>query len=64
MGRNLENITVEDKEYLSVLKVAVIAFVSTPSPQIAVEFARRVVPAEVRPSFVELEELVKKVKKG
>ncbi|MCE5243595.1 MAG: flagellar motor stator protein MotA [Syntrophobacteraceae bacterium] len=63
VAKNLENIASEDKEYLSVLKAAIIAFVNTPSPQVAIEFARRVVPAELRPSFLELENVIKKVKK-
>lgn len=63
VAKNLEYIASEDKEYLSVLKAAIIAFVNTPSPQVAIEFARRVVPAELRPSFLELENVIKKVKK-
>ena len=63
MGKNLENLTNEDKEYLTVIKCALVAFVNTPSPQVAIEFARRVVPADLRPSFLELEAAVKKVKK-
>lgn len=63
MAKNLENIGSEDKEYLTVLKAGIIAFVNTPSPQVAVEFARRVVPQDLRPSFLELEALIKKMKK-
>jgi len=63
MAKNLENMAGEDQEYLNVLKVALLAFVSNPSPQIAVEFGRRVIPAELRPTFVELEELIKQAKK-
>ena len=63
MAKNLENIASEDREYLTVLKAGILAFVNTPSPQVAVEFARRVVPEELRPSFLELEALIKKVKK-
>ena len=63
MAKNLENIAGEDREFLTVLKAGIIAFVNTPSPQVAVEFARRVVPEEMRPSFLELEALIKKVKK-
>lgn len=62
MAKNLENLASEDKEYLNVVKVALLAFVNSPSPQMAVEFGRRVVPAELRPSFVELEQLIKKSK--
>jgi chemotaxis protein MotA len=63
MAKNLENIAGEDREYLTVLKAGILAFVNTPSPQVAVEFARRVVPEDLRPSFLELEALIKKVKK-
>lgn len=63
MGKNLENIACEDQEYLNVLKVAIIAFVSNPSPQLAIEFARRVVPSEMRPTFLELEEVIRQAKK-
>jgi chemotaxis protein MotA len=63
MAKNLENLASEDHEYLNVLRVAIIAFVSNPSPQLAIEFARRVVPNEIRPSFVELEEVIRQAKK-
>jgi chemotaxis protein MotA len=63
MSRNLENIASEDREYLSVLKVGLLAFVNTPSPQVAIEFARRVVPGDLRPTFLELEDVIKKAKK-
>lgn len=63
MAKNLENIASEDREYLTVLKAGVLAFVNTPSPQVAIEFARRVVPGDLRPTFLDLEALIKKVKK-
>ncbi len=63
VAKNLENIANEDREFLSVLKAALLAFVNTPSPQVALEFARRVVPQELRPSFLELESTIKKAKK-
>lgn len=63
MSKNLENMASEDQEYLNVLKVAIIAFVSNPSPQLAIEFARRVVPSEMRPTFLELEEVIRQAKK-
>jgi len=40
-----------------------LAFVNTPSPQVAIEFARRVVPGELRPSFLELETVIKNSRK-
>ncbi|SPF37012.1 Chemotaxis protein [Syntrophobacter sp. SbD1] len=63
MSRNLEYIANEDREFLTVIKAALLAFVNTPSPQVAIEFARRVVPGDLRPSFLELESLVKAAKK-
>ncbi len=63
MSRNLEYIANEDREFLTVIKAALLAFVNTPSPQVAIEFARRVVRVILRPSFLELESLVKAAKK-
>lgn len=63
IAKNLGYIANEDKEYLNVLKVALVAFVGGAAPQIAVEFGRRVIPANVKPSFVEMEEAIKQVKK-
>lgn len=60
MSRNLEVIANENKEYLNVFKVGLVAFVGGAAPQIAVEFARRVVPAVVKPSFLEVEEAIRK----
>lgn len=63
MAKNLENGAGEGREYLNVIKVALISFVTSPSPQMAVEFGRRVVPQELRPSFLEMEQLIKQSKK-
>lgn len=63
MARNLEHIANEDKEYLNVLKVALVAFVGGAAPQIAVEFGRRVIPGNVKPTFVEVEEAIRELKK-
>jgi chemotaxis protein MotA len=63
MAKNMENAASEDKEYLSVIKAALLSFVNSPSPQVAVEFGRRVIPAELRPSFSELEQLIRQGKK-
>ncbi len=63
MSRNLEAVANEDREFLTVVKAALLAFVNTPSPQVAIEFARRVVPGELRPSFLELETLIKNSRK-
>jgi chemotaxis protein MotA len=63
MSRNLEHIANEDREFLTVIKAALLAFINTPSPQVAIEFARRVVPGDLRPTFLELETLVKQARR-
>lgn len=42
--------------YYSVMQVAMIAFLKGAAPQVAVEFARKVMTHDVQPSFAELEE--------
>jgi len=42
--------------YLQVLKVALLAFAKGCSPKICIEYARRTVPPEVRPSFKEVDD--------
>ena len=63
VGRNLGYLANEEKEYLSVLKTGLVSFVGGAAPQIAVEFARRIIPAGVKPSFVEVEEVIRELKK-
>jgi chemotaxis protein MotA len=63
MSRNLEAVANEDREFLTVVKAALLAFVNTPSPQVAIEFARRVVPGDLRPSFLTLEAVIKNSRK-
>jgi len=62
-ARNLEYIANEEKEYMNVLKIALVAFVGGAAPQIAVEFGRRVIPGNVKPTFVEVEEAIRELKK-
>ncbi|MCW5980706.1 MAG: flagellar motor stator protein MotA [Bryobacteraceae bacterium] len=45
----------EEGQFLHVLRVAVIAFVKGTSPLLSVEFARRVIPPHVRPTFQAVE---------
>jgi chemotaxis protein MotA len=64
MAKNLEFIAQEELQYLNVLKIALKSFVSNnAAPMVAIEFGRRAIPAKQRPSFVEVEEAVRKVRK-
>lgn len=44
--------------YYKILKAGMVAFLSGAAPQVAVEFARKALPHNVQPSFVELEEIL------
>ncbi|MBI5815851.1 MAG: flagellar motor stator protein MotA [Nitrospinae bacterium] len=56
LGRIMELMAAEDTEYMIVLKVSLLAFIRGAPPQISVEFGRRVVPAGLRPTFLQVEE--------
>lgn len=60
MGTNLGHTAEEDMIYFQVIKVALVSFVGGAAPQIAVEFARRAIPSDVKPSFNELEDALRK----
>ena len=62
-SRNLEFVANEGRDYLNVFKVALVGFVGGAAPQIAVEFGRRVIPGNVKPSFMEIEEKIRELKK-
>jgi chemotaxis protein MotA len=52
---NMTKIADDEHAFLYVLRVLMIAFLKGSAPIMAVEVARRAVPAHVRPSFKELE---------
>jgi chemotaxis protein MotA len=64
MAKNMEFIANEDMQYLNVIKVALLAFIGGgAAPKVAVEFGRRVIPAEAKPSFIEMEDALRSSKK-
>jgi chemotaxis protein MotA len=56
ISANMSKAADEERAYLHVLKVVVIAFLKGTAPIMAVEAGRRAIPGHVRPSFVELEQ--------
>ncbi len=62
MAANLEHQAKEHEIYFGVIKSALVAFVGGAAPQVAVESGRRVIPTKERPSFLQLEEEIKKWK--
>ena len=63
MAKNMEHSASEELQYLSVLKMAIVAFVGGAAPQVAVEFGRRVIPAVDKPTFAEVEDALRRIKK-
>jgi chemotaxis protein MotA len=55
LAANLSKMNDSEGDYLRCLRQGVIAFVKGSPPVLAVEFARRSIPGDVRPSFKELE---------
>jgi chemotaxis protein MotA len=64
MASNLENVVHEDGHYLVCIKTGLLAVYKGFPPAIAVEFARRVLPGDVRPTFEETEQYCKQAGKG
>jgi chemotaxis protein MotA len=55
LASNLQKINDAENSYLRCLRTGVIAFVKGSAPVLAVEFARRSVPGDLRPSFKDFE---------
>ncbi|MBI5599120.1 MAG: flagellar motor stator protein MotA [Deltaproteobacteria bacterium] len=62
LANNLEHKANEDSKYLAAIKTSLLAFANDMPPQMAVEFGRRVLYEDAKPSFKELEVAVKKKK--
>ena len=52
----------DESKFIEVIKVSLLATLSGYSPQVAIEFGRKVIFPSVRPTFLELEEYVKQKK--
>ena len=60
VAARLESLGEEHTQFLQVMRVAICSFVRGSSPMLAVEYARRSIPVEWRPSFIELETTIRK----
>jgi len=58
MAKSLENTYASDAGYMNCIKVGLIGHMQGYAPQISVEFARKTLGSEVRPSFIEVEEML------
>ena len=63
MAKTLENQAHDFDNILKVAKSVLVAFAKGLPPVMAIEFARRAIPSHCRPSYEEMEELLKSVKK-
>lgn len=61
MGRNIGDKYDAESRYMRVMKVAILAYLQGHAPQVAVEFARKNIFHEFRPSFYEIEDAVSNV---
>ena len=59
LSANLTKSADEHNIYLHLLRVLLVAFLKGAAPIIAVEMARRAIPAHLRPSFDEMEKSCK-----
>jgi chemotaxis protein MotA len=59
LSSNMSKSAAEHNEYLHVLRVLMLSFLKGSAPMIAIEMARRAIPAHVRPSFDEMEKTCK-----
>jgi chemotaxis protein MotA len=60
IASRLEKLSEADAQLLNVLRIAIVAFARGAAPILAVEYARRSIPVDLRPSFVEMEISIKK----
>jgi chemotaxis protein MotA len=60
VASRLERLGEEHTQFLQVMRVAICSFVRGASPILSVEYARRSIPVEWRPSFFELETAIRR----
>ena len=63
LANNLRSINYSNSGYMKCLKQCLLAFCKGFPPSIAVEYGRRSVPNEVRPTFIDVEEACKETRK-
>ena len=56
MAASLEQTYAADSKYLECIKVGIVAHMQGYAPQVSVEFARKVLTGDVRPTFTEVED--------
>jgi chemotaxis protein MotA len=60
LAARLEGLSEAHSQFLQVLRIAIVSFARGASPILSVEYARRSIPVEVRPGFIEMETALKR----
>jgi chemotaxis protein MotA len=60
IAARLENLNETEAQFFQVLRVAIAGFARGASPILAIEYARRSIPEELRPTFTEMEFTIKR----
>jgi chemotaxis protein MotA len=60
VASRLESISEQRAQFLEVLRIAVVSFARGAAPILAVEYARRSIPLELRPAFLEMETIIRR----
>ena len=61
MAKSLENTFSAESRYLECIKTGIIAHMQGYAPQVSVEFARKTLNNDIRPSFGEVEEMIQTI---
>ena len=61
MAKSLEAVFATDSKYLECIKTGIVAHMQGYAPQVTIEFARKILTSDVRPSFAELEEQIQNI---
>jgi chemotaxis protein MotA len=60
LAARLDGLSEAHSQFLQVLRIAIVSFARGASPILSVEYARRSIPVEVRPSFIAMETALKR----
>jgi chemotaxis protein MotA len=60
IAARLEHLSEEEAQFYQVLRIAIVSFARGASPLLAIEYARRSIPEELRPSFTDMEVSIKR----
>jgi chemotaxis protein MotA len=60
VASRMEKLSETEAQFLQVLRIAIVAFARGSSPILAAEYARRSIPIELRPSFLQMETTIRR----